>query len=304
MSVRSTQIRPVSRRIGFIGIGLMGEAMTLRLRERGWMVTVWNLTPDRYARVVPAGAVSAKTPAAVAAASDVVLMCVLDAAAVKNCVFGPDGLATAPRSDKIVIDHSTVNPDATRETAAALRQANGMRWIDAPVSGGPGGARDGTLTVMAGGEVGDIAEVAAVMADVAGNFTHVGPVGAGQTAKILNQAIVGTGYVLMAEALALAEAAGLDAAKLPECLAGGHADSNLLRKIYPQMAARDFEPPRGYARQLLKDMKNVQAFARAAGCDLPLIEQAVKSYAEYVGRGNEMADAASISRLYDRPRPK
>lgn len=280
----------------------MGEAMTLRLLERGWTVTVWNLTPDRYARVVPAGAVAAESPAAVATASELVLMCVLDAAAVKNCVFGPRGLAEAPKSSKIVVDHSTVNPEPTREVAAALRKANGMHWIDAPVSGGPGGAREGALTVMAGGDAEDIAAIAPAMADLAANFTHVGPVGSGQTAKILNQAIVGTGYVLMAEALALAEAAGLDASRLPQCLAGGHADSNLLRKIYPQMAARDFEPPRGYARQLLKDMKNVRAFAREAGCELPVIEAAVERYAEYVGRGNELADAASISRLYVRSR--
>jgi 3-hydroxyisobutyrate dehydrogenase len=300
MPAPSTQIGRGFRRIGFVGIGLMGEAMTLRLLERGWTVTVWNLTPDRYARVVPAGAITAESPAAVATASDLILMCVLDAAAVKNCAFGPGGLAEAPKSGKIVVDHSTVNPDPTREVAAALLEANGMHWVDAPVSGGPGGAREGALTVMAGGDAEDIAAIAPAMADLAANFTHVGPVGTGQTAKILNQAIVGTGYVLMAEALALAEAAGLDAAKLPQCLAGGHADSNLLRKIYPQMAARDFDPPRAYARQLLKDMKNVKAFARAAGCNLPVIEQAIDQYERYVSQGNEMADAASISRHYDR----
>lgn len=288
------------QRLGFIGIGIMGEAMTLRLLERGWAVNVWNLTPDRYATVVPAGAKQMSSPAAVAAASDIVLMCVLDATAVRNCVFGEQGLAGAPRSGKIVIDHSTINPDATREVAAALREANGMRWVDAPVSGGPLFARDGTLTVMAGGKASDIAAIASVMGDLAHTFTHVGPVGAGQTAKILNQAIVGTGYVLMAEALALAEAAGLDAAKLPQCLAGGFADSMLLQKIYPQMAARNFEPPRGYARQLLKDMKNVKGFAHDADCDLPLIEKAIEQYARYVEAGNEMKDAASISRLYER----
>ncbi len=288
------------QRLGFIGIGLMGEAMTLRLLERGWPVAVWNLTPDRYLRVVPAGAARMETPAAVAAACEILLMCVLDAAAVRNCVFGEHGLASAPRSRKLVIDLSTINPEVARDTAATLAAANGMRWIDAPVSGGPAAARDGTMTVMAGGEAADIAQIAPIMADLAANFTHVGPVGAGQTAKILNQAIVGTGYVLMAEALALAEAAGIDAAKLPQCLAGGHADSNLLRKIYPQMAARDFDPPRAYARQLLKDMKNVTAFARAAGCALPVIEQATGQYARYVEQGNEMADAASVARLYQR----
>jgi 3-hydroxyisobutyrate dehydrogenase len=135
--------------------------------------------------------------------------------------------------------------------------------------------------------------------DLAANFTLMGPVGAGQTAKIVNQAIVGTGYVLMAEALALAEAAGIDAAALPRCLAGGHADSNLLKKLYPQMQARDFEPPRAYARQLLKDMKAVKEFARGLGLALPVVERAVERYAEYVERGNEMQDSASIVRLYE-----
>ena len=133
-----------------------------------------------------------------------------------------------------------------------------MKWIDAPVSGGPNAARQGTLTVMAGGDAGSIAAVAAVMSDLAANFTHAGPSGAGQAAKVINQAIVGTTYVLMAEALMLAEAAGIDAAKLPQCLAGGHADGNLLQQLYPRMQARAFEPPLAYARQLLKDMLAVQ----------------------------------------------
>lgn len=287
-------------RLGFIGIGIMGEAMVLRLLERGFAVTVWNLTPDRYARVVPAGAHRVDSPAAVAAASDMILMCVLDGPAVENCCFGEHGLAGAAGAGKIIVDHSTINPDETRDIAARVRQRNGLRWVDAPVSGGPFAARDGTLTIMAGGEPADIDAVAPVMSALAAHFTHIGAIGAGQTAKILNQAIVGTGYVLMAEALALAEAAGLDAAKLPACLAGGYADSNLLRKLYPQMCARDFDPPRAYARQLLKDMKNVKHFAGEVAVDLPLVERAAERFAEFVAAGNEMADPASIALFYEK----
>ena len=127
----------------------------------------------------------------------------------------------------------------------------------------------------------------------------MGPSGAGQTTKMLNQAIVGTGYVLMAEALILAERAGIDAARLPQCLAGGHADSNLLRKLYPQMQARDFEPPRSYARQLLKDMKAVKAFAHDLGLDLAVVETAVEQYAAFVDKGHEMSDSAAVIRLYE-----
>ena len=127
----------------------------------------------------------------------------------------------------------------------------------------------------------------------------MGPSGAGQTTKMINQAIVGAGYVLMAEALMLAERAGIDAARLPQCLAGGHADSSLLQRLYPQMQARDFEPPRSYARQLLKDMKAVKAFAHDLGLDLEVVEKAAEQYAAFVEQGNEMSDSASVIRLYE-----
>ena len=289
-------------KLGFIGIGLMGEAMTRRLLDRGYEVTVWNLEPERLDTVVPHGARAAASPAALTAASDIVLMCVLHTAAVEACAFGPEGIATSARSDQILVDLSTADPAATREFAARLERDTGMGWVDAPVSGGPPAARDGTMTVMAGGEPDDIVRVRPLMADMAANFTHMGPSGAGQTTKMINQAIVGTGYVVMAEALDLAERAGIDAALLPQCLAGGHADSNLLRKLYPQMQARDFEPPRSYARQLLKDMKAVKEFAHGLDLTLPVVESAAERYARYVEQGNEMADSASVVRLYDRER--
>ena len=289
-------------RLGFIGIGLMGEAMTRRLLDRGYAVTVWNLELERLDTVVPHGARPASSPAAVTEASDVVLMCVLHTAAVESCVFGPDGISQAATPDKLLVDLSTADPAATRDMAGRLKKETGTGWVDAPVSGGPPAARDGTMTVMAGGAAEDVARIRPLMTDMAANFTHMGPSGAGQTAKMINQAIVGTGYVLMAEALVLAERAGIDAALLPECLAGGHADSNLLRKLYPQMQQRDFDPPRSYARQLLKDLKAVKAFAHDLGLDLPVVEAAVERYAAYVGQGNEMADSASVVRLYDRER--
>lgn len=287
-------------RIGFIGIGIMGEAMVRRLMERGHgPVTVWNLEPDRLASVVPHGALAAASPAAVAAASDVVMLCVLHAEAVRSVVFGPDGIGQAPElAGRLLVDLSTADPEATRQMATRLQVETGMRWVDAPVSGGPQAARAGTLTVMAGGEEADIARALPLLRDLAANVTRMGPVGAGQTTKVINQAIVGTGFVLMAEALALAEAAGIDAAALPGCLAGGFADSELLRRIWPQMQQRRFEPPAGYARQLLKDMKAVQAFAAGLGAELPVVAAAAARYAEFVAVGHEMADSAAILRLY------
>lgn len=293
-------------RIGFIGIGIMGEAMVRRLLERGRRpVTVWNLEPERLDLVVPHGAVAAPSPAAVAEASDIVLMCVLHTEAVTNCVFGPSGIATLGRglSGKLLVDHSTIDPAATREMAERLRRETGMGWVDAPLSGGPHAARAGELTAMAGGDAAELAKAEPVLREFAANITRMGPVGAGQTTKVINQAIVGTGFVLMAEALALAEAAGIDADALPGCLAGGFADSSLLRRIYPQMRHRDFDPPASYARQIYKDMKAVKAFAHGLGKELPLVEAACDRYATFVGGGNEMADSAAIIRLYT-PDPK
>jgi 3-hydroxyisobutyrate dehydrogenase len=152
---------------------------------------------------------------------------------------------------------------------------------------------------MAGGSESDFAMAQPLLAEMAGNVTLMGPVGAGQTTKIINQAIVGTGYVVMAEALMLAEAAGIDAARLPQCLAGGHADSSLLQRLYPQMQKRAFDPPSSYARQLLKDLKAVKAFSRALGLDLKVIEQGVQRYTDYVALGHEMTDSAAVVKLYE-----
>ncbi|HSV80667.1 MAG TPA: NAD(P)-dependent oxidoreductase [Ramlibacter sp.] len=289
-------------RLGFIGLGIMGTAMVQRLLEQGWAVTAWNLEPERVPPLEAAGAVAAATPAAVAAASDIVLLCVLHTEAVQACVFGPGGIVEADGTGKLLVDHSTIDPERTRAMAAELQARTGMHWIDAPVSGGPLGARAGSLTVMAGGAAEDIAAARPVMADLAVNFTPMGQVGAGQTAKMINQAIVGSGYVVLAEALRLAEQAGIAADQLPHCLAGGHADSTLLQQLYPQMQARAFEPPRSYARQLLKDLKAVQAFARGLSLDLPMVELATRRYTEYVEeQGHGLRDTASIVDLY-RPR--
>jgi 3-hydroxyisobutyrate dehydrogenase len=286
-------------KLGFIGIGIMGRQMVLRLLERGWRVTAWNLEPEALGTVTPSGAIAAASPKEVAEASDIVFACVLNTDAVRDVVFGANGVAAADVRGKLLVDFSTIDPAASREMAEKLHRERGMAWVDAPVSGGPLAARAGTLTVMAGGGGADVGRARPIVADLAANFTHMGPSGAGQTTKVLNQAIVGTGYVLMAEALILAEKAGIDAALLPQCLAGGHADSSLLRRLYPQMQRREFEPPLAYARQLLKDMKFVKEFAHRLGLDLPVVEAAVERYGAYVEGGNEMADAASIIRAYE-----
>lgn len=287
------------QRIGFIGIGLMGEAMVRHLLDLGYQVKVWNLEPERLDTVVPHGAIAMESPAAVARESDIVMLCVLNMNAVEDCIFGENGVATAQEGPSVIVDFSTADPDGTRRAAEKLKALTGAAWIDAPVSGGPQLARNGQMTVMAGGTADDFETVRPILDQMAGNLTLMGPVGAGQTTKILNQAIVGTGYVLMAEALVLAEAAGIDAARLPQCLAGGHADSSLLQRLYPQMQQRAFDPPSSYARQLLKDLKAVSEFARALNLDLKVIEQGVQRYKDYVALGHEKTDSAAVVKLYE-----
>jgi len=285
-------------RLGFVGIGLMGEAMTRRLLDCGWQVTVWNREPERLDKVVRFGARAAPSPAAVAEASDVVLICVLHTKAVESCVFGDDGVAQARKHPRMLIDFSTIDPAATRAFAGRLRQSTDICWIDAPISGGPDAAREGTMAIMAGGAPADIAAVMPIMADLAGNFTRMGDVGAGQTTKMINQAIVGAGFVVMAEALALAERSGIDAAALPGCLAGGFAESALLKRIYPQMQARAFDPPKGYARQLLKDLHALSEFGADLGLTLPMVEAALAQYQSHADDGNGEKDTASIIERY------
>jgi 3-hydroxyisobutyrate dehydrogenase len=284
-------------RIGFVGIGIMGAPMVRRLLAKGWQVSVWNLEPERYAEVP--GAAVLESPAAVRAASDIVIFCVLHGDAVEECCFGPHGLAGAKSGATLLIDTSTINPDRTLILAERLMRETGMTWVDAPISGGPAAAGEGQLTIMMGGDNNDVARAQAVLADLAANLTHIGPLGAGQTAKIINQAIVGVGYVLMGEILALAEASGIDAARLPSALAGGMADSTVLKRIYPQQQARDYDPPRGYARQLDKDLKNVMAFIQEHGLELPLVARAAARYHDFA-MGNEMVDGAAVARLYER----
>src|SRR5258708_4125570 len=145
-----------AEKLGYLGLGMMGFPMTRRLVSAGYDVTVWNRSPGKAAALVAAGARAALHPSDVAATASILFMCLTDAAAVEEVVFGPDGLATATGSGRLVVDFSSIHPDAARAIAARLKLANGMGWIDAPVSGGTIGAEEGTLAVMAGGDAADI----------------------------------------------------------------------------------------------------------------------------------------------------
>src|SRR5690606_23071543 len=187
-------------RLGFIGVGIMGEAMCRRLLEQQWQVNAWNLEPERLRLIEPYGATVLDSPREVAESSDVILMCVLNTEAVNECVFGPEGIASAKElSGKILQDHSTIDPVETRAMASRLAGETGMNWIDAPVSGGPGAARSGSLAIMCGGDNETFNRVSPILADLGSRFTLMGSVGAGQTTKMINQVLVCTNYAVIAE---------------------------------------------------------------------------------------------------------
>ena len=287
-------------RLGFIGLGLMGSAMGEMLLAEGYELAVWNLEPGPADQLARLGATPKVSPAEVAASCDIVLLCVLDTTAVESVAFGPAGVASAGQGAAILVDHSTANPEPTRALAARLKAERGIDWIDAPISGGPSFARQRKLTIMAGGERDAFDSVRPVFDAYATNVTLMGPVGAGQATKVINQAISGVSYVLMAEVLRLAEESGIDVGSIPDCLQGGHADSTMLHFAYPRMLERSFDPPLSLTRQILKDMHNVQAEAERFGLVLPLIDAATGRYEAYADEGGAMTDTSSIYRLYEK----
>jgi 3-hydroxyisobutyrate dehydrogenase len=286
-------------RLGYVGTGLMGLPMTRRLVSLGYSVSAYDIVPERARAAREAGALAAASAAEAAREADIVLLNLPTTAAVEKAVFGIDGVAAGLRPPQLLVDFSTVDVHEGREFARRLRSIGGCGWIDAPVSGGPPACAAGTLTVMAGGDAADVARVAPLMADISARFTHMGPAGAGLVAKMINQLVVGCGHAVMAEALVLAEAAGIDAARIPGCLGGGYADSPLLQVFYPRMVQRDFVP-RGYARQLLKDLEMVNSLAGALKTPVPMAAEALSLYRLLIHLGHGELDSSALFKLYER----
>jgi len=264
-------------KLGFIGIGLMGKPMVLRLLAAGHGVAVWNRSREKLTEVVEKGARAVDSPAAVARTADVVMMCVTDQKAAEQVLFGTHGIGEGAERGKLVLDFSSIAPASARDFARRL-EAKGMGLIDAPVSGGVAGAEKGTLAIMAGGKSEHIERVRPVVMHLASRFTRMGDSGAGQVTKLCNQAIVGSLLAVIAEAMRLAEAAGVDSKMLPEALKGGFADSLPLQIFGARMAARRFEPPLAASATMLKDLENAAAVAREAGVWMPVVERAIELY--------------------------
>ena len=284
--------------IGFIGLGLMGKGFTERLVKMGYSVIGYDLDFKNVKEASVYGVRAGNSPEDVASQSDIVMLCVTSTDAVEEVIFGPKGISQSTNSGSLLIDFSTTIVASTKKMAKRLKDESNMGWIDAPVSGGPDACRDGSLAIMAGGSKDDIESVRPLLEQLSTTFTVFGDVGAGQVAKMVNQVLVLNNYVVLAEALALAEAGGIDASKIPEALAAGHAGSNLLRDIFPRMIARDFEP-KGYARQILKDLDMIHDLAKEFKIPTPMSAQAAALFRILNSKGYDNLDGIAILKLLD-----
>ncbi len=242
--------------LGFVGLGLMGLPMARRLLAAGCTLTVWNRSPEKAGIALAEGAQVATSAAAVAEAADIIFTCVTDTTAMEAVVFGPDGIAEAGGEAKLLVDHSSIHPEATRAMAKRLAASNGMSWLDAPVSGGVAGAEAGTLVILAGGLQADFDRAALYLAHISQRATLMGGLGAGQTAKLCNQMIVGCTFVVIAEALRLAANSGIDPLTLINAMSGGFANSRPLQIFGPRMLQR-IDEPLAHVGVVLKDLGHI-----------------------------------------------
>lgn len=292
----------MGERVGFIGLGDIGAPMAMRVLQAGFPLTVWNRTAAKAAPFAAAGASVAADVASLTRSSDVVCLCITDADAIDAVVFGSGGVAAALRPGQLVVDHSTIQPSRTRDFAARLQSLTGCRWVDAPVSGGAIGAAAGTLAVFAGGDAADVERVTPVLLAFGGHVTHMGGVGCGQATKACNQLInVGT-IAVVSEAMSLASRFGIDARRLPQALAGGFADSSILRNYGPKLADATFK---GLTSTTLKDLGVVLEMGRQSGAPLPVISLLESFLRMVVARGFDQDGMSGLMRMYsDGPLPR
>jgi len=285
--------------IGFIGLGTMGSPMVRRLLNNGHAVTVWARRRETIATLTTAGAHAGESPADVASKADIVMTMVTDTKAVEDVVLGEHGVARGARSGSLVVDHSTITPDGARRIASALT-AQGVEMLDAPVSGGSAAAEAGTLAIMIGGSQAGVERVSPILSSYAKSIVHIGGSGAGQVAKACNQICTIVNQLGAAEAMLLAERAGVDPRAVKEAMMGGFAASRMLDLQAPKMIARDFQG-RIESRLHHKDIHIVLEMARAFGVELPASAAAAGVLDQLQQRGGAREDSAAMFSVLNEP---
>lgn len=273
----------MSERIGFIGLGIMGQGMAANLLKAGFELTVWNRTVTRMQDLVAQGAHAGANPADVAARCDIIITCVSDTPDVKAVILGERGVIHGARAGALVIDCSTISPQATCEIADALRD-KGVFMLDAPISGGSEGAAKGTLSIMVGGASDQFERALPVFQAMGKTITHVGGHGAGQTVKLVNQVLVVGNCIAMCEALMFAQAGGVDLQKTYNAISQGAAGSWMFTNRAPQIIQRDWRP--GFTIDLQqKDLRLVLEAADEFGTPVPVTSLIFQLYRTLQAQG-------------------
>ena len=282
--------------LGFIGIGLMGQPMTLRLLAAGYKVNVWNRSADKLQAVTQAGAIQCDSIANLVNTSDIILLCLADTPIVETLV--KEHIINHGNQDKLLIDLSSTHPEVTRQLAQLLQDKCTMDWVDAPVSGGVAGATNGTLAIMAGGSKESVDIARTVLKPLYTQLTHMGDIGSGQVTKVCNQMIVSCNVLVIAEMIALAEKSGVDASKIASALAGGFADSKPLQIVAPEMANAQFTPIKWRVQTLLKDLNMATDLAQAQNTSTPMSALAAQLMQLHGSHGFLDQDPSTLIKLY------
>jgi len=282
------------RGIGFLGLGTMGAAMAANLARAGFAVTAWNRSPGRAPELDDLGVTRADSPADVARSTDIVVVCVSDTPDVEAILFGADGVTAGAREGTLVIDCSTIAPSGSWKFAERL-DALGLAMVDAPVSGGSEGARNATLTIFVGGHERDVERARPVLTAIGRTITHVGPIGAGQAVKAVNQVILAGAYLGVAEGIVLAIKAGLDVPQVIEALGGGAAQSWVLANRSGRMLDNDY--PLGFKLSLhRKDLAIALGLADQLGVSLPLAAMTAALESGLIAQGHGDEDMSALAR--------
>lgn len=285
-------------KIAFIGLGIMGKPMSKNLIKAGYGLAVYDITKSAVEDVAAAGAKPAASSAEAARGADIIITMLPNSPQVKDVLMGSGGVLSAAKRGALIVDMSSIAPQASRECEAAARAA-GLRMIDAPVSGGEPKAVDGTLSIMCGGERADFDEAYPMLMKMGASAILCGPIGAGNVTKLCNQIIVAVNIAGMSEALTLAAKAGVDPETVFQAIRGGLAGSTVLDAKAPKILRRDFKP--GFKIDLhVKDLNNVTATAGETGSPIPFTELALGILRDLSAGGSGQEDHCAIARYYER----
>lgn len=286
--------------VGLIGLGAMGGAIGARLVATGVPLSVFDLDAAKVASLVQQGARASASAAEVARGARAVILSLNAPQIVRAVVFGAGGVAEGATRGMLIIDMSSIDPTSTR-TLAAEAADRGLRWVDSPLSGGIPKAALGELTLMQGGAEADVAEAQDILKSLASNQTRMGGPGTGQTTKLINQVLCGLNFLAVAEATALAEAAGVDAARIPQALQGGRADSAILQEYMPRFAARDYRRT-GRIDNMVKDLNGAADLARSTQTPMPLTALCAEIHRMLTAAGLGGEDQAALMEFFKGPR--